>query len=218
MLSLSLLQVLLPLVSLHLILVASQATTSTSSSVTVSDVAPTPSAISFGGSQSSNYTVIDIWVQPEPDRINGILCNVTRAPYKRTVAYTVTPNGYAVIDGDIIFGTEAELLDAAVHPSLKKRAISLTPTSSKKWLGGKVLYNYAPGLDPVIIDFFQEGVKVWTDRLPFLQFIYSNSPDARTVTKSNSFSSPVGCCGGVINLDLPGFNPSAAIHEIGHSE
>ncbi len=194
-------------------------------SVTVTDISYVSSksvaSISPGfqpeAPQSANYTVIDIWVQPEQDRIDGVLCNSTRPPYKRTVAYTVTTHGNAVIDGDIIFGTEADLLNAAVHPSLVKRAFSLTSTSAKKWPGGKVLYKYEPGLDSGHINYFQEGVKVWTDRLPFLKFEYSNDPTARTVRASGGNSSPVGCCGGDIEL-CPTCNPRSARHEIGHSE
>jgi hypothetical protein len=164
---------------------------------------------------SANYTIIDIWVPGNGQRIDG--CNGTSGPYRRTVAYTVTAHGNAVIDGDIIFGTEADILNAAVHPSLRKRAFSLTSSSSLKWPGGTVLYNYEPGLDAAHIDYFQEGVKQWTDRLPFLKFVYSNSPTARTVVASSGNRSPVGCCGGQIEL-CPSCNPRSARHEIGHSK
>ncbi|PVH93952.1 zincin [Periconia macrospinosa] len=164
---------------------------------------------------TGNYTVLDIYVSGGQEQSNG--CNATASTYVRTVAYTVTPHGNAVIDGDIIVGTEADILNAAVHPSLRKRSSSIVSNAPQKWPRGVVLYNYQAGLDKKHIDYFQEGVKQWTDRLPFLKFEYSTDRNARTVVASDGNRSPYGCCGGMIEL-CPGCgNTRSARHEIGHT-
>ncbi|KAH8695837.1 hypothetical protein GQ44DRAFT_779706 [Phaeosphaeriaceae sp. PMI808] len=162
----------------------------------------------------ANYTVIDIWVPGT--RVIAGSCNTTLPAQRKTVAYRVH-NGYAIIDGDVIFGTEADIIAAAVHPSLRKRAYSFVPNAAGRWPGGEVLYNYEAGLSAQHQAFFQAGVKVWTDRLPFLKFTYSNSPTARTIRASTSEnSSPIGGFGGTMFL-CPGCNSDAAAHEIGHT-
>jgi hypothetical protein len=91
--------------------------------------------------------------------------------YKRTVAYSLSPHGNAVIDDDVIFGTQDDILEAAVHPSLRKISFSLKSSAIQKWPAGVVLYNYEPGLDQKHIAYFQEGVQQWEDGLPFLKFV-----------------------------------------------
>ena len=186
---------------------------------------PTISAIPEGppASIAKNYTTLEIYAGPAGPQATQTagFCNATAPPAtKKTVAYFVTDHGNAVIDGDIIFGTEAQLLAAAVNSSIHKRAFSEISTSPKKWPGGVVYYKWDAGLPDTHKNYFLAGATEWTNRLPFLKFQYDptdSSGIARTVKVGSGNSSPIGCCGGDIEL-CPDCNPRSARHEIGHSE
>jgi cysteine-rich repeat protein len=175
-----------------------------------------------------NLTVLDIYDTPGSFRFNGSTCNVTQTPSVKRVAYFVS-NGYAVIDGDVIYGTEAQLLASAVTPNvpirrdLHARSFSLTPMSSSKWAGGKVYYYFNAALPAAQQQGFLDAAKVWTDRLPFLQFINDKTnPTAREIVGipgSASFS-PLGCCGGQLQMGLATSSSwivGITVHEIGHT-
>jgi hypothetical protein len=140
------------------------------------------------------------------------------------VSYWVDDLGNAVINGDEVYGTEEEILAAAVgydegDDDIIRRSISLTPVDSRRWPEGKVYYKFDPAITSAARNLFLDGAKAWKDRLPFLQFIEADTPDSRTIRSiPGGWSwSPIGCCGGDLSLgqwaDL-----RTAIHEIGHSE
>lgn len=191
----------------------------------VSTQGPIISAMVEGPAISSvqNYTTLEIYAGPAGPQATQTEsnCNTTAAYVaKKTVAYFVTEHGNAVIDGDIIFGTEAELLRAAVNPSIHKRAFSLISSSPQKWPGGVVYYKWDVGLPETHKNYFLAGAAEWTNRLPFLRFVNdpnNTSGKARTVKASSGNRSRVGCCDGDIEL-CPSCNPRSARHEIGHSE
>jgi len=133
----------------------------------------------------------------------------------------VSEHGDAIINGDQIYGTEAELLAAAVHDDdvPRKRSVSVSPVSSLKWPNGEIFYKWDPALDNARKDTFLKAVKVWTDRLPSIKFTLSNDPKARNIRPiAGDWSfSPVGCCGG--NLDVGDTaNVRVLVHELGHSK
>ncbi|PVI00150.1 zincin [Periconia macrospinosa] len=186
--------------------------------------APTISAIPEGppASIAKSYSTLEIYAAPAGPRATQTAgyCNATAPPAtKRTVAYYVTDHGNAVVDGDIIFGTEAQLLAAAVRASKDKRAFSEISSSPKKWPGGIVYYKWDTNLPATHKNYFLAGAAEWTNRLPFLQF--KEDPNnlsgiARTVKAASGNRSPIGCCGGDIEL-CPSCNPRSARHEIGHT-
>lgn len=185
---------------------------------------PTISAIPEGppASIAKNYTTLEIYAGPAGPQATQTagFYNATAPPAtKKTVAYFVTDHGNAVVDGDIIFGTEAQLLAAAVNPSIHKRAFSEISISPKKWPGGVVYYKWDAGLPDTHKNYFLAGATEWTNRLPFLKFQYDptdSSGIARTVKVGSGNSSPIGCCGGDIEL-CPDCSPRSARHEIGHT-
>jgi hypothetical protein len=135
-----------------------------------------PSRNEFSGPPNVNRTTLEIWVQPRPIRFNGTLCNVIQTPSRQRVFYFVSEHGDAIINGDQIYGTEAELPAAAVHDDdvPRKRSVSVSPVSSVKWPNGEILYKWDPALDNARKDIFLKATKVWTDRLPSIRFTLSN--------------------------------------------
>ncbi|KAF2188066.1 zincin, partial [Zopfia rhizophila CBS 207.26] len=174
-----------------------------------------------------NFTTLDIAVYPNPLLLNGTLYNITQNPEIRTVSYYLV-DGWAIIDGDVIFGTEAEILAAAVSPpavqkrdldEFVKRSMSLKPMDSAKWPDGKIYYKWDSGLDKGRKDDFLEAAQIWMDRLPFLQFIEDNgNPKSRKIVAvgGSTSRSPVGCCGGVMQLAARR-SVGTVVHEIGHT-
>lgn len=193
---------------------------------------------------SSRLTTVKISYTPRPLFINGTQqnYNLTLPQVTRNVAYTVE-EGLAIIDGDIIFGTEAELLAVVVDPNiskrghnprrLPKRGITFTRDDTRKWPGGVIQYYWQDqaSKDSREKDFLA-AVKIWTDRLPFLKFVNKgikstttlNGPiilfaDSKTVSRS-----PVGrsSSAGSNKMKLGAIgNPPAIgvyVHEIGHSK
>lgn len=204
---------------------ATLASSPTPATSLVSTQAPTiPAALEGPAATSANnYTTLEIQVSPGAPQATQTagFGNVTAPPIvNKTVAYFVTEHGNAVIDGDIIFGTEAQLLGVAVNTSIHKRAFSEISSSPKKWAGGVVYYKWDAGLDTDHKNYFLDGAREWTNRLPFLSFVYDpndTSGKARTVKASDGNRSPIGCCNGDIEL-CPTCNPRSARHEIGHSK
>lgn len=197
-----------------------------------STISPEPSAPpGFNPSLPTNFTTLDIAIYPRGFRLNTTLCNATQTPEIRTVSYHIV-EGWAIIDGDVIFGTEAEILAAAVPPSalmprspnsLTRRSMGLYPQSGGKWPSGVIYYKWGSGMDDIRKEAFLGGAKFWSDRLPFLHFIEkpANDPTARTIggiTGLTSYSS-LGYTGGggvILIGDNHFFNVAA--HEIGHSK
>jgi len=189
-----------------------------------------PAAAPTGSRSPPNVTfnTLDIYVYPKPLSVNGSSCTLNTPPSIQRVSYFVY-EGWAIIDGDVIFGREADILALAVGrngsaPSrrdLEERSLSIQPMSASKWPNGEVIYDWAPGLSVAAQNKFLAGAKMWTDRLPFLKFIRrsptvdSKSRIVREVPGGVS-SSPVGCCGGELLLG-EWATASTAAHEIGHS-
>jgi len=198
-------------------------------SISTPSYTPTPSVTPR---TSRNFTTLNIAIYPNPLNLNGSLCNATQAPEIRTVSYFML-DGWAITDGDIIFGTEADIQAASVSNTpvitrgedvedLTKRSMSIYPQSSAKWPGGNVYYKWAAGLDTARKNDFLAAAKLWTDRLPFLHFIEDNAhPDARTIAAvaGSTSSSLVGRVAGGGTI-LIGASRTVGIvaHEIGHSK
>lgn len=189
-----------------------------------------------------NVTTINIQISPGVLSLTNSSTNLTIAPVIQQVSYYVE-EGVAVIDGDVIFGTEDEILAAAVpgnpviqrsagsDAKLGKRSLSIFPYSSNsKWPGGIIYYKWeSQASKNYRLADWTEGMKRWTDRLPFLQFIEASAPDPTFIagvvtlisrTGTGSCTSPIGMSqsvgGNFIKLDNCG--PGGYAHEIGHSK
>ncbi|KAF2499296.1 hypothetical protein BU16DRAFT_523797 [Lophium mytilinum] len=126
-----------------------------------------------------NVSTINIELSPGILAFNDSSNNFTIPPVTQRLSYYVE-DGIAIVDGDVIFGSEAELLSWAVgghnkravedpHAgSIHKRSISIFPYSGNKWPGGVIYYKWESqaSKDFRIAD-WTEGVERWTDRLPF---------------------------------------------------
>jgi hypothetical protein len=163
-----------------------------------------------------NLTTITIEYQPPTEIVNntGHPYNITYDPVRRRVSYFVM-HGLAIIDGDVIFGSEAELLEHRVPDddsgevtkraedgtALQPRALSLGRESSLKWPNGRVEYNWeSQATKDARVENWLAACKVWTDRLPFLSFV-----DKGTFQASGTLNGPV-----VLRLD-PGSVSSSPI-------
>ena len=101
-----------------------------------------------------NVTTINIQISPGVLSLANSSTNLTIAPVIQQVYYYVEED-VVITDGDVIFGTEDEILAAAVpgnpvsqrsagsHARLGKRPLSTFHYSSNsKWLGGIIYYKW----------------------------------------------------------------------------
>jgi cysteine-rich repeat protein len=130
-------------------------------------------------------TTLKIHIAPNPLLTNDTNClEDISCPEgtTRTVSYFKSGD-QAVIDGDVIFGTEADLLAAAVNNTegnAVKRAYSIFPwASSRKWPFGVIRYRYADAdTETTRGPKFEAAIKRWTNMLPSLQFIKDPVPSS----------------------------------------
>ncbi|EXK49881.1 hypothetical protein FOMG_02360 [Fusarium oxysporum f. sp. melonis 26406] len=156
---------------------------------------------------------------------------------RRRVAYVVV-NGLAVIDGDVVYGTEGDILADRVADSLTKRSLS-NRAPGGRWPNAIVPYSWSDeDVSPWLSDadkssrmkLFEEAAKVWMDRLPWLHIIHITTPyDPKATTpagritvqfvKGGTSSSPLGRAErqdwSYISLGEPYL--STYVHEIGHT-
>ncbi|ORY18719.1 hypothetical protein BCR34DRAFT_595948 [Clohesyomyces aquaticus] len=175
--------------------------------------------IASNGTNSTvlNLTTIEIQISPGIIYINssdGINCTIP--PVTQRVSYYVE-DGIAIIDGDVIFGTEADLLSHSTSNNQRrddsrqheKRSLSIFPWTANRWPGGVVTYKWesqaaANGIpknakNTRLVD-WTEAMKRWTDRLPFLKFVevgisatlVLNTITLKAASGTGSCTSPVG--------------------------
>lgn len=140
-----------------------------------------------------NLTTVTIEYHPPPIFVNGSHGSIAQAPVRERVSYFKLGD-LAIVDGDVIFGTEAELLAHVVPeatagnpvpvrrdinspghhvrmPPPARRALSLSRDDPRKWAGGAVKYYWeSQATKDARQELFLKAAKVWTDRLPFLSF------------------------------------------------
>lgn len=134
----------------------------------------------------SKYGLTTVDIQYQVHSAYGSSDNVTSV--QRRVAYSVI-NGMATIDGDIVYGTEADIKRDIVSNSqrradldsldseLEKRAFSIRSRNSR-WPGGIIGYSFdtagATFLTPALIEDrkqrFRDATKRWSSRLKWLEF------------------------------------------------
>ncbi|CAG9953046.1 unnamed protein product [Clonostachys rosea f. rosea IK726] len=134
----------------------------------------------------SKYGLTTVDIQYQVHSAYGSSDNVTSV--QRRVAYSVI-NGMATIDGDIVYGTEADIKRDIVSNSqrradldsldseLEKRAFSIRSRNSR-WPGAIIGYSFdtagATFLTPALIEDrkqrFRDATKRWSNRLKWLQF------------------------------------------------
>lgn len=117
-----------------------------------------------------NLNVDLIYDRPPVVNYSGQLYNYTQGLVQRKVAW-YTAGNLAIIDGDIIFGTVADLQAAKVSDGNTKRAYSLFTHEVRKWPGGKFQYKWqSQDLKNRKGAIWDQAVKLWTDRVPFIKF------------------------------------------------
>jgi hypothetical protein len=129
---------------------------------------------------NQTLTTVEIYVSSAPFFHNGTAQDAV--PEKRTVSYFVQ-DGLAIVDGDVIYGTETEIKAASV--TTNKRAVSIFPfQSAQKWPGGVIRYKYEDdSVENSVGPDFQKAIEKWKNKLPFLQFTKEPSNSA-TLTPS----------------------------------
>ena len=99
----------------------------------------------------------------------------------REISYYITPEGYAVINGDVIWGLEKDLLAHQVgedgNSALQRRAFSIPP--SKAWPNAEIKYKWHDDSgETALAETFEWAIGMWHDRAKYLKFtqIRPNSP------------------------------------------
>ena len=151
---------------------------------------------------------------------------------ERDVAYWVTPDGYAIIDGDVIFGTEEELLSRIVNghepPHNRARAF----TQYNPWPSATVKYNYEDATAESVLKYVVDpAIELWKNKTGYLNFIHvtnSATPQNGVVTIKKTICG--GCNANIGYSDKPlamnlqqgcGLSGGScgvpeAVHEFGH--
>lgn len=149
----------------------------------------------------------------------------------REVGYFVTRTGHAIIDGDVVYGTEDDLLSAHAFYNThagngnentnSPRAISVVDHA---WPNAKLRYRYdttdaETKLKP-IIDVAIQRWKAGASYLTFEQFpVGSSEPGIFIISNIDGGCHALpGYWGGgeVLNLHIPGCGVNEATHEMGH--
>ncbi|KAI9889449.1 MAG: hypothetical protein M1814_005312 [Vezdaea aestivalis] len=110
--------------------------------------------------------------------------NVTRIQMEdnqyglRNLSYFVTSTGDAIIDGDVVYGTEAELLSRRVNATtVVARAHSVFAASA--WPGSTLLYKYFDcETEKTLSTIVDAAISRWKLKSPYLQFIQLPSSSA----------------------------------------
>jgi hypothetical protein len=182
----------------------------------------------------NNLTTIDIEYQVW----NGCGPPENLTTVRRRVAY-VAVNGLAVIDGDVVYGTEGDILADRVTDSPTKRSLS-NRAPGGRWPNAIVPYSWSDeDVSPWLSDadkasrmkLFEEAAKIWMDRLPWLHIIRLTTPyDRKATTPANRItvqfveggtsSSPLGRAERQdwSYISLGEGYLSTYVHEIGHSK
>lgn len=91
----------------------------------------------------------------------------------RNVACSTTPDGYAITNGDVIYGTVEDLLSHQVsddfQPSLSARAFSVRPTNG--WPNGIIPYRFdSDSGEQAMKDVVNVAIAHWLANAPYLTF------------------------------------------------
>jgi Astacin (Peptidase family M12A) len=145
----------------------------------------------------------------------------------RNVDYYIINGGLAVIDGDVIYGTEAQLLSNVVNgatSNFTRRAFSVKAAAGI-WPNATITYKYdSADTASTVSGFFDTAVSRWKSKAPYLQFVRlddgaTESSDVLTVKYTDGCSSYVGLDKShnqILTLG-PGCGANEATHEIGHA-
>ncbi|CAG8496622.1 8131_t:CDS:2, partial [Paraglomus brasilianum] len=148
----------------------------------------------------------------------------------RNVAYYVTPDNNAVVEGDIVYGTLSELLAAAAAANndtqISKRAHSIFATTGteRPWPGARLPYKYVDDAAKTALDaIVTAATRRWTSVISGLQFVEDPSATGAFIEISNTVDGGCNCNIGWVNnrkssMNLePGCNTDNAAHEFGHA-
>ena len=122
---------------------------------------------------------------------------------ERNVAYFLTNTGYAIINGDIVYGTEAEFRRVIVNPqssvsrrarrSMEKRSNSVFPNSGRLWPGNTITYKFeTAAVESQLSSIVDAAIDRWRSKVPCLNFV-RNSPSAITSSTVVTIYNTDGC-------------------------
>jgi Astacin (Peptidase family M12A) len=177
-----------------------------------------------------------------PPGVNVTTVHILDAHGERNISYYVA-NGYAIVDGDVAYGTVAELLSKVVPDSGNNgnitgrsfpRAFSILQ-SGPKWPGAIVKYKYdSASTQSKVSGFIDTAISRWQAMNPFLQFTQVSAPSPNAVAGvvtitaadcSGCYASVIGYSSSanlVVNLQqkcgssFAGCFENEATHELGH--
>lgn len=146
----------------------------------------------------------------------------------RTISYSIDSHNLVIIEGDIIFGTIADLHEAEAKaqskasggPKLTRRGYANT-----SWPDATVLWRYASGdAERQLSANVEEAQKRWKGKAPYLNFVRkpngNSGPDILTISLGNACSSQVGWrgYGQTYSMTLgTGCDADVVTHEFGHA-
>lgn len=148
----------------------------------------------------------------------------------RNVSYTVTSNGLAVIDGDVIYGTFDDLLAHDSRLSVPDIISTKSFSVRTAWPGANILYKFdSPATAAVLQSTVSTAISRWKSVASYLTF--TEQPDSTTpmngvvtisttcsVNGANDCSSSTGFSNSArsMNLCSSGCGADQATHEFGH--
>lgn len=155
---------------------------------------------------TTNYTTVDIYV-PQTDFLTNGTFLVAPEPEQKRISYA-DAHGLAIVDGDIILATVADI-QAATGPEqskLRARGLSfLHNDKARKWTNGVLYYRYeSQAFKDEKKEAFELATKLWKDRLPHLYFqevdfpppadiLADNVPDGGAITLRGPDAAPDFC-------------------------
>jgi hypothetical protein len=150
--------------------------------------------------------------------VNLRTVQISDARGNRSVGYYVN-NGYAIVEGDVVYGTEADLLAHVVGssssnstiPRMRRRSKSIF-RNSNEWPGGTVLYQYeSAAMKSAFQPAVDGAIAKWTSLVPCLHFkeqpVGAGSPNGVIVIRAGNpvipaCSAPIGYSSGPMSILL----------------
>lgn len=181
--------------------------------------------------QYHDFAANDLPVYPDNRVYHAI--EIEDAYYgRRNVSYFVSQAGLAVIDGDVVYGIEKELLANRYDPKNLDRVYPAAFSVRESWPDATVKYKYdSDGTQTLLSDIVPVAISRWQTVAPYLIFP-KQSPNSATpqngvltisANAGDGCHSDIGYRNAPMTMNLQRDNPTSCVccpnqatHEFGH--